>query len=118
MAEIKITQKRNDSTEITISGELTIYCAMEFYQQHLQAIKLKALTILNLSGIDEVDTAGVQLLIMLFKEINNQQSQCQLNSISHALQEYSHIFRLEHYFTLYTPHDESLGKTSSKGEEK
>jgi len=118
MAEIKITQKRNNSTEITISGELTIYCAMEFYQQHLQAIKLKALTILNLSGIDEIDTAGIQLLIMLFKEINKQQSQCQLNSVSNVLQEYSNIFRLEHYFTLHNPHDESLDKTSSKGEEK
>jgi len=116
MAEIKITQKRNNSTEITISGELTIYCAKEFYQQYLQAIKLKALTILNLSGIDEIDTAGVQLLIMLFKEIDNQQSQCQINTISTALQEYSNIFRLEHYFTAHDSHNQSLAKTSSEGE--
>jgi len=116
MADIKITQKRNNSTEITISGELTIYCAMEFYQQHLQAIKLKALTILNLSGIDEVDTAGVQLLIMLFKEINKQQSQCKINSISNALQEYSNVFCLQHYFTPDKLKDESPEKTSSQGE--
>lgn len=116
MADIKITQKRNNSTEITISGELTIYCAMEFYKQHLQTIKLKALTILNLSGINEVDTAGIQLLIMLFKEISNQQSQCQLKSISSALQEYSNIFSLEGYFTPYDSSSEPLNKTSSKGE--
>ena len=118
MADIKITQKRNNSTEITISGELTIYCAMEFYQQHIQTIKLKALTIINLSGIDEIDTAGVQLLIMLFKEISNQQSQCQVNSISNALQEYSNVFRLEHYFTVKNNQNKSLVESSSKGGEK
>ena len=116
MADIKITQKRNNSTEITISGELTIYCAMEFYQQHLQAIKLKALTILNFSGIDEIDTAGVQLLVMLLKEISNQKSECEIQSISNSLQEYSHIFRLENYFTVQNPLNESLVKVSSEGE--
>jgi len=111
---MKITQKRNNSTEIIISGELTIYCAVDFYQQHLKAIKLKPLTVLYLSNIDEVDTAGVQLLIMLFKEISHQQSQCQINSISRALQDYSNIFRLEHYFTLHD--NEPTTDTSSEGE--
>ncbi|MCJ8318205.1 MAG: STAS domain-containing protein [Colwellia sp.] len=116
MAEIKITQKRNNSTEIIISGELTIYCAVDFYQQHIKAIKLKPLTILYLSDIDEVDTAGVQLLIMLFKEISRQQSQCQINSISRALQDYSNIFRLDHYFTLHGSDNEPTTEISSEGQ--
>jgi ABC-type transporter Mla MlaB component len=115
MAEIKITQKRNNTTHIKISGELTIYCVMEFYQQHILGIKLKSITTLNLADIEEVDTAGVQLLIMLFKEIANQKSQSQIHSISSALIEYNQIFHLEHYFILHNTEKADNKKTIESG---
>lgn len=98
MADIKIIQKRNNSTEIAISGELNIYCAMEVYQQHFQQIKLKELTLLKLGDISEIDTAGVQLLIMLMKIISEQNSRYQITSLGEALTDYSNLFQLNRYF--------------------
>lgn len=98
MAEIKVIQKRNNSTEIVISGELTIYCAMEVYEQSLQKIKLKELTILKLDQISEIDTAGVQLLIMLIKIVNEKNSSYQISSLGEALTDYSNLFQLNRYF--------------------
>lgn len=98
MAEIKITQKRNNSTEICISGELTIYCAMAVYQEYFQDIKVKELTTIKLNKVTEIDTAGVQLLIMLIKIINAQQSKYQIESLGEALSDYSNLFQLNRYF--------------------
>jgi anti-anti-sigma factor len=98
MADIKITQKRNNSTEIIISGELTIYCAMEVYQQHFQQLKVKEITLLKLGNITEIDTAGVQLLIMLMKTVGEQGSNYQIISLGEALTDYSNLFQLNRYF--------------------
>jgi len=98
MAEIKITQKRNNSTEIAISGELTIYCATEVYQQHFEQIKLKELTLLKLGNITEIDTAGIQLLIMLMKIVSEQKSHYQIINLGEAIADYSNLFQLNRYF--------------------
>jgi len=98
MAEVKITQKRNNSTEIAISGELTIYCAMEVFQQHFQQVKLKELTILKLGNITEIDTAGIQLLIMLMKIVGEQSSHYQILTLGEALTDYCNLFQLNRYF--------------------
>jgi ABC-type transporter Mla MlaB component len=98
MADIKITQKRNNSTEIIISGELTIYCVMEAYQKHFQQLKVKEITLLKLGNITEIDTAGVQLLIMLMKIISEQNSNYQITSVGEAVTDYSNLFQLNSYF--------------------
>ncbi len=98
MAEIKVTQKRNNTTEIAINGELTIYCAMDIFQQHLKQLKVKEKTLLKLGDISEIDTAGVQLLIMLMKIVNEQKSHYEITSIGEALTDYSNLFQLNRYF--------------------
>ncbi len=114
MAEIKITQKRNNSTEIVISGELTIYCVMEVFQQHFQQIKLKELTLFKLGNISEIDTAGVQLLIMLMKLVKEQNSSYQIASLGEALADYSNLFQLNRYFIDF---EEISASSSAKEEE-
>jgi len=113
MAEVKIIQKRNNSTEIAITGELTIYCAMEVFQQHFQQIKLKELTLLKLGGITEIDTAGVQLLIMLMKIVSEKNSQYQITSLGEALTDYSNLFQLNRYFVDF----ENISEVTSVTEE-
>ncbi len=107
MAKVKITQKRNNSTEITFSGELTIFCAMEVYQAHFQTIKLKPKVIFKLSSINEIDTAGIQILLMLFKEVSKQNSEYEVSSLSDVINDYIEIFNLSKHFILDTPIEES-----------
>jgi ABC-type transporter Mla MlaB component len=114
MAEVKITQKNNNSTEIAISGELTIYCAMDVFQQYFQQITLKKLTLLKLGNITEIDTAGIQLLIMLMKIVSEQNSQYQIISLGEAITHYSNLFQLNCYFVDF---EEIVAKPSNKKEE-
>ncbi len=115
MAEIKITQKRNHCTEIVISGELTIYCAMEVFEQHFQQLKLKELTVFKLSNITEIDTAGVQLIIMLIKLVKEQNSSYTIDGLGEALTDYSNLFQLNRYFIDF---EEINNITSVRGEAK
>lgn len=98
MSTVKVIQKRNNSTEITIFGDLNIYSAMENYQKHFQTLKFKEKVILKLSAIDEVDTAGMQLLIALFKVIKQQGSSYFIQTTSDSINDYSKLFNLDHYF--------------------
>jgi len=98
MSTVKVIQKRNNSTEITISGDLNIYSAMENYQTHFQTLKFKKKVILKLSAIDEVDTAGMQLLIALLKVIKQQGSNYLIQTTSNSINDYSKLFNLDHYF--------------------
>ncbi|QBG35375.1 STAS domain-containing protein [Litorilituus sediminis] len=98
MASCKVVQKRNKVTEVTIAGELDIYCAMEFYQQHIKPLKIQQSLTLKLAKLSDIDTAGVQILIMLIKAAKQQQSPYQIDSISSALAQYSKTFQLERYF--------------------
>jgi len=99
MAKVKITQKRNNSTEITFSGELTIFCAMEIYQEHLQTIILKPKVIIKLSSVSEIDTAGIQILLILFKEITKQNGEYEISSINDVVNDFVKLFNLESCFS-------------------
>jgi anti-anti-sigma factor len=53
---------------LSLSGDLTIYHALEQKQLMLDALATTAELELNLSQVGEIDTAGLQLLILLKKE--------------------------------------------------
>ncbi|KAF0813945.1 hypothetical protein IGB42_01624 [Andreprevotia sp. IGB-42] len=67
-------QDRNGQLLLQLEGGLTIFQASELKDQLLQALSRTGNQIeLDLSGVDELDTAGVQLLLALKQEAANQQ---------------------------------------------
>jgi anti-anti-sigma factor len=108
MTKVKITQKRNNSTEITVSGELTIYYVGELFQQYFKTLTFKEHVVVKLAAIEEIDTAGMQLLLMLFKAISQNNSAYTIQTISNSITEYSALFNLQHYFL--NPEDQQKGE--------
>ncbi|WP_286269768.1 STAS domain-containing protein [Thalassotalea hakodatensis] len=107
MTTVKITQKRNDSTEIIISGELTIYSVMDIYQEYFKALKFKSLVVLKLAKIEEIDTAGMQLILSLVKTTIEEGKNFQISSTSSAIQDFCQLFNLS--ILLNTDVQSSLG---------
>ena len=56
------------SSQLSINEDLTIYHALEHKQKLLDALAATSDLELDLSQVSEMDTAGLQLLIMLKKE--------------------------------------------------
>lgn len=56
------------SRQLSISEELTIYHAQELKDRFLDALESTNELELNLSHVSEIDTAGLQLLILIKRE--------------------------------------------------
>jgi anti-anti-sigma factor len=63
MASIK--NKKQQSGRIAIQGELTIYTALEQKETLLTGLSATEELELDLSGVSEIDAAGLQLLVMI-----------------------------------------------------
>ena len=65
------TDKSGQETVLTLAGELTIYAVQEVHQ-HLVSIlpEIREGIRLDLGGVTEADTAGIQLLLGFRKEIH------------------------------------------------
>jgi anti-anti-sigma factor len=57
-----------DSADIRIDGELNIYSAAEAREQLLQALEAHPALALDITAVEEIDTSGTQLLLMLIGE--------------------------------------------------
>jgi anti-anti-sigma factor len=64
MLELRPT-RHHGQPGLELSGELTIYTAAQARQELSECLARDPDLALNLSGIEEIDTAGVQLLVWL-----------------------------------------------------
>lgn len=87
-------------TEVTIGGGLTIYNVQSFFKEHVQPFVFKKSLILDLSKIEEIDTAGIQLLLMLTRAANDEGVGCEVSNISGAVKDYLELFNLTDQFPL------------------
>lgn len=64
----KVKNKKQQSSRIAISGELTIYTALELKEKLLAGLAEAEELELDLSEVSEIDAAGLQLLVMIKQE--------------------------------------------------
>lgn len=72
---------------LRLEGELTIYRAAELKPVILDAVRRAAEPVLDLSEVSEIDTAGVQLLLLARREAAALDRPLQLQAPSHPVQE-------------------------------
>lgn len=88
------------STRISISGELTIYDVSTARARLLDDSKGWPATVnLDLKGVTELDSAGVQLLLMLQKGVVAAGGQLRLPAVSEPAQQVFNTLRLGAPFT-------------------
>lgn len=95
---IEIKQPENGVTQLAIQGEMTIYTALE--QQKILSENLynrKELQI-DLSGVSEIDSAGLQLLMFLKREAAEHQIKLSLTQHSQAIIEVFELLNLSKHF--------------------
>ena len=89
-----ITQTE-DNCNIIFRDDLTIFQVEEFQKEILtQANFAKAVTV-DLSAVEEMDSAGIQLLLSLTKEAKNCGSAMTINHFSNKAEECLSLFSLD-----------------------
>ena len=89
--------KRKQS-KVSIAGAMTIYDAVDHKKYLLDAFNNSDELEIDLSGVSELDTAGVQLLVLLKREAFKEGKQVRLVAHSAALLEVLEVYNLAAYF--------------------
>jgi anti-anti-sigma factor len=83
---------------LRLVGELTIYHVAELKPQLLMILQEKKIMEIDLSGIDEIDTAGIQLLMLIKKEADRSEKSLRLVAHSPAVLELMSLYDLAEFF--------------------
>jgi anti-anti-sigma factor len=83
-----------DCAQIRIDGELNIYSAAESREQLLQALDAHPALALDIGAVEEIDTAGMQLLLLLMHEAKRIDKALTLSAPSPAILEVATLLNL------------------------
>ncbi len=94
-----MTDKYKPSPSVLrMEGEMTIYRASELKQTLLEALNQSTALTIDLSAVTEMDTAGLQILVLAKKVAQSKQQELQLVAHSAAVQEVFELLNLAEYF--------------------
>jgi len=86
---------------LQISGSFTIFQARQYKEQLLEQLALPGdLLELDLSAVEEIDTAGLQLLLLLRREAGALHKRMQYKSFSPAIENMIEMLQLQHIFPI------------------
>ncbi|MEK8086323.1 STAS domain-containing protein [Aquabacterium sp. A3] len=95
----------NTSCHIDVGPELNIVHASELRLHWLEHIQpLHDAVTLNLSAVQEMDSAGLQLLLSLDKCLQHEGKHLQLQQPSRVVRDVLEIFGLGEHFAITAPH--------------
>ncbi|ARU56918.1 hypothetical protein OLMES_2870 [Oleiphilus messinensis] len=84
--------------EVSIGGELTIYCAEDLFTNYVKSFSTDKHVLLRLDEVEEVDTSGIQILLMLKKQIKSKGHNISLGPVSKCVERYVSLFDLTSRF--------------------
>ena len=87
------------SCAVHIDGEMTIYTAAEQKAVLFDEIENCDTLALELSGVDEIDSAGIQILMALKRQADQTECKLQLVNPSPSVCEVLDLFKLDIYFS-------------------
>ncbi|WP_428826648.1 lipid asymmetry maintenance protein MlaB [Azonexus sp. IMCC34842] len=100
----------NTPKRLTISQELTIYHAMDLKEQFIEALADADALELDLSQVAEIDTSGLQLLLLTKREAGRQGKQLTIVAHSPAVRQTLDFCNLASFFgdpVIITAHEQA-----------
>jgi anti-sigma B factor antagonist len=91
-------RKKNSPHVLNLDGELTIYRAAEIKQTLLAALDASAVVEVDLSKVSELDSAGVQLLMLAKQTATAANRELRLTAHSPAVLDVMDLLNLGSYF--------------------
>jgi anti-sigma B factor antagonist len=88
----------NDLCRIRIQGEMTIYTALDLRQALVPCLDRAARVDIDLSEVNEMDSAGVQLLMLMKREMAGRGTSLMLTAHSQAVTDVIDTFNLAAFF--------------------
>jgi anti-sigma B factor antagonist len=95
---ITMHSDKNGDGKFAIEGEMTIYEAATFKEELLSTLQAHEAVELDLSGVQEIDSAGLQLLLLVKREAAERERQVGFSNHSQAVLDVFDLCGLFHFF--------------------
>lgn len=95
---VTMTPRADQPCHFTIEGEMTIYTALELKDQLLAPLDQCADMEIDLAGVTEIDSTGLQLLVMAKNEARERGKNLRISGHSPAVLEVLELCNLESFF--------------------
>ncbi len=95
---IEVKQRQQGITQLAIQDEMTVYTARAHKQTLIQHLNTAKELQIDLGGVGEIDSAGVQLLMFLKREAAERGVKLSLNRHSQAVVEVVELLNLSKHF--------------------
>ncbi len=107
-----MTSAANKIKKIRIDHDMTIYTAMDTKAKFMDIMKKNIEVELDLSGVAEIDTSGLQLLIMLKRELQSNDKKMHLVNHSQAVYEVLDMCNMIQFFgdSIVLPAKQATGR--------
>lgn len=102
--EINI-QKNGNTAEVAVTGEMNIYHALELKAGLLKSIDEAEAVDLDLSGVSEFDSAGLQLLLLALRQSERGRKQLRFTAKSAPVESVIGLFNLGELFESKRPEE-------------
>ena len=96
--EIRV-QENSGSATVAIEGEMNIYRAVELKARLMKAIDEAEAVDIDLSGVSEFDSAGLQLLLLAWKEAGRNNKKLSFSATSAPVDSVVALFNLGGLFS-------------------
>ncbi len=98
ITKLKGSNKRSGLCRLQIDGDMTIYTAEAMLEGFMPYINDYKDFELDLSSIDEIDTAGVQMLLQFNKKAKQSEKAVCMTAISQSVQDVLGVYHLNDRF--------------------
>lgn len=88
-------QSQGGVVTVQLSGELSIYSASPLFQEHISGLDFSSSLLLDLSGVEEMDTAGMQIILVILARADRDGKGCEVLATSPSVDRYLDLFNLQ-----------------------
>lgn len=98
MTEFATQTTTDGAVHLILDGPMNIYTALEIKTQLMSGLKSASIVELDLSHVNEMDTAGFQLLVMAKRESQNQGHTLRITAHSQAVRDVIDFYNMDAFF--------------------
>lgn len=91
-----------ENNRLSLDGEMTIYTAAELKGRLMQRLRASETLAIDLSRVGEIDSSGVQLLLLMFKEAATENKCIRIVESSPAFDEVVFLCCMQDVFGLHS----------------
>ncbi|MHC4443987.1 MAG: STAS domain-containing protein [Planctomycetota bacterium] len=107
---VKEVRQESSAAVVVLSGDIDLHHAPVVHEALVAVCDDEpSRLVINLSGVDYMDSSGVGTLVEVFRRVNAYKGELGLCGMNDRVRSIFEITKLDHFFKIYATEEEALG---------